>query len=82
MSTKLTLTIDASVIEKAKIYTQKKGSSISKLVENYLRIITNDIPPKAQTISPFVKSLQGTFQVDENFDYKDELSKALSGKYS
>lgn len=81
MSTKLTLTIDQSVIEKAKIYTQNKGYSISKLVENYLRLVTDEIPPQTHDISPFVKSMQGAFKVDDDFDYKEELTKALSDKF-
>ncbi len=81
MSTKLTLTIEQSVIDKAKIYTQKKGYSISKLVENYLRIVTDEIPQAKDEISPFVKSMQGAFKVNDDFDYKQELTKALSDKY-
>ncbi|MEO6869719.1 MAG: DUF6364 family protein, partial [Ginsengibacter sp.] len=37
MTTKLTLTIEDKVISSAKKYAQKKGKSLSHLVENYLK---------------------------------------------
>ena len=36
MRTKLTLTIDKQVVDKAKLYAKKKNRSVSKLVEEYL----------------------------------------------
>ena len=39
MNTKLTLTIDQSVIEKAKKYAKEKERSLSDLIENYLKLI-------------------------------------------
>ena len=40
MSTKLTLTVDKTVIDKAKRYAKKQGRSLSDLIENYLKTIT------------------------------------------
>ncbi len=40
MTTKLTLTIEDTVIISAKKYTQKKGKSLSNLIENYLKSIS------------------------------------------
>ena len=81
MNTKLTLTIEKSVIEKAKFYAKEKGQSLSDLIENYLKSITKE-QKTVEEISPPVKSMQGSFKAPENFDYKNELSKALSEKYS
>ena len=39
MNTKLTLTIEQSIIEKAKKYASGKGRSLSDIIENYLKII-------------------------------------------
>jgi hypothetical protein len=36
MLTKLTLTIDASVIAKAKLFARRKNRSVSRIVEDYL----------------------------------------------
>lgn len=81
MNTKLTLTIEQSVIEKAKKYASGKGRSLSDIIENYLKIITKEEPEKEVELTPIVRSLQGTFKEPRNFDYKTELSKRLAEKY-
>ena len=81
MNTKLTLTIEETVILKAKNYARNKKSSLSRLIENYLKaVIKEDIIELRETTS-IVKSLQGSFKAPKNFDYKNELSKRLSEKY-
>ena len=83
MNTKLTLTIEESVIEKAKKYSKSKGRSLSDLIENYLKALTKDShsDESHSELTPIVKSLKGTFEAPENLDYKEELSKKLSEKY-
>jgi hypothetical protein len=81
MNTKLTLTIEQTIIEKAKIYAKAKGNSLSDIVENYLKMITNDGNNLEIEITPKVKSLRGSFKAPSNFDYKKELAKGLSKKY-
>ena len=80
MNTKLTLTIEQSVIEKAKAYAKEKKRSLSDLIENYLKIITSE-QDSSVDISPLTKSLLGSFKAPENLDYKTELSKGLTEKY-
>ena len=80
MNTKLTLTIEQSIIEKAKAYAKEKGRSLSDIVENYLKAITKE-QRVSQEISPLVKSLLGSFKAPKDFDYKSELSKGLVKKY-
>jgi replicative DNA helicase len=81
MNTKLTLTIEQSIIEKAKKYASGKGRSLSDIIENYLKIITKEEQSEKVELTPIVKSLKGTFKEPRNFDYKSELSKRLSEKY-
>ena len=81
MNTKLTLTIEQSIIEKAKKYASGKGRSLSDIIENYLKIITKEEQAKEVELTPIVKSLKGTFKEPRNFDYKTGLSKRLSEKY-
>jgi methyl coenzyme M reductase beta subunit len=81
MNTKLTLTIEQTTIEKAKKYANGKGRSLSNIVENYLKAITNDETIESIDLTPIVKSLKGTFKAPQNIDYKKELSKRLSEKY-
>jgi len=80
MNTKLTLTIEQSIIKKAKLYAKEKGQSLSDIIENYLKAITNE-KRIDEDISPLVHSLRGSFKAPESFDYKKELSKGLSEKY-
>ena len=45
MKTKLTLSIDKDTTEKAKRYAKKRGKSLSKLIESYLRGLDADRKP-------------------------------------
>ena len=80
MNTKLTLTIEQTVIEKAKTYAKDKGRSLSDIIENYLKAITKE-EKVGEELSPLVSSLLGSFKAPESFDYKKELTKGLSEKY-
>lgn len=80
MTTKLTLTIDDSVIATAKKYAKQKGKSLSDIVENYLMSLTSK-EKKENDISPRILKLMGTIQLPENFDYKKELTKELAKKH-
>ena len=81
MNTKLTLTIEHSIIEKAKVYAKDKGWSLSDMIENYLKVITKDEVNSQKEITPLVKSLKGSFSAPSDFDYKKELAKGLTQKY-
>jgi hypothetical protein len=81
MNTKLTLTIEQSVIDKAKKYASSRGRSLSDLIENYLKIITKDSSVDSSELTPIVKSLKGSFKTSKNIDYKKELAKRLTDKY-
>ena len=81
MNTKLTLTIEQSIIEKAKKYATNKNRSLSDIIENYLKVITNEEKTNDVEFTPLVKSLKGSFKTPKNFDYKKELSKSLTQKY-
>ena len=81
MNTKLTLTIEHSLIEKAKEYAKGKGRSLSDIVENYLKVIIKENNSKVIDSTPIASSLRGAFKAPKDYDYKTELSKALSKKY-
>lgn len=82
MNTKLTLTIEKSVIEKAKKYARKKDKSLSDIVENYLKAVTKDIPEDTENeITPTVSKWRGAFKSDVDFDAKEDLTHRLSEKY-
>lgn len=50
MSSKLTLSIDESVLRRAKQYARAHGKSLSKVIEQYLSYVTRDeLPPNDVT---------------------------------
>lgn len=81
MNTKLTLTIEQSLIDKAKRYAKGKGKSLSFIVENYLKVIIKEEDKIVVDSTPIATKLRGAFKAPKDFDYKRELSKRLSDKY-
>lgn len=81
MNKKLTLSVDDSIIEKAKAYAKDKNESLSQLVENYFRLLTASRKNKDKEISPLVKDLMGTINVPEDFDYKKAKLEYLENRY-
>lgn len=80
MTTKLTLTIEDSVIHSAKKYAREKGKSLSDIVENYLKSITTQESTN-EHFSPKVTELMGSVKLPKDFDYKKELGSILNHKY-
>jgi len=80
MTTKLTLTIEDSVITIAKKYAKQQGKSLSDIVENYLMSLTSK-ENKEESISPSILKLMGVVKLPDDFDYKKELTKGLVKKY-
>ncbi|WP_339707292.1 DUF6364 family protein [Algoriphagus aquimarinus] len=82
MNTKLTLTIEQDVIQKAKEYAKDKNRSLSDIIENYLKSLTQEKSEENKPkLTPIVKSLKGSFKMPEDFDYKEELKKVLEEKH-
>lgn len=79
---KLTLSIQKETIELAKEYARENGSSLSAMVEDYLRALTIVHKKEAEDLSPIVKSLSGILPLEEDFDYKKFMAEALLEKYS
>lgn len=83
MLTKLTLTIDKDVVEKAKQFAQEKNKSVSRIVEEYLRNISTgslDFLDSQQLYSPITDSLVGVI-TDDGRDYKAMIEEARLEKY-
>ena len=84
MLTKLTLTIDKSVVEQAKKYAQKKHRSVSKIVEAYLQnisSITGKIDSDYKFNSPITEDITGMFINEyQGQDYKQILEETLMEK--
>jgi formiminotetrahydrofolate cyclodeaminase len=80
MSTKLTLTVEKTVIEKAKSYAKKTGRSLSELIEKYLENITSD-EKNENELSPKLRKIVGAVKLPKNFDEEKELRSYLEKKH-
>lgn len=82
MNTKLTLTIEQEIIERAKKYAKDKNRSLSDIIENYLKMLIKEEKHKdSKKLNPVVKSLKGSFKMPKNMDYQKELKNRLEEKY-
>ena len=79
MTTKLTLTVEKSTIEKAKHYAKNTGRSLSELVEKYLETIVESNDDRV--ISPRLKKLVGAVNLPHDFDDDIELRSYLESKH-
>jgi hypothetical protein len=72
MKQKLTVTVDAELIPKAKRYARSRGVSLSSVIEDSLRRLTEDQEP------PFVEKWRGRFEAASG---EDDPFLALAEKY-
>jgi formiminotetrahydrofolate cyclodeaminase len=80
MTTKLTLTVEKSVIEKAKSYAKQTGRSLSNIIEKYLESITLD-EKNDRELSPKLKKIVGAVKLPKNFDEEKELRTFFEKKH-
>ena len=81
MQTKLTLTIEQSIIKQAKLYAKDKGRSLSELIENYLKVVLEE-KDESIKLSPSIKKLKGSVILPADFDYKKELTDIISERHN
>ncbi len=80
MDKKLTLSLDETIIERAKDYAKSNNISLSKLIESYLTTLTKRSSNSTE-ITPLVESLSGVISLDKDFDVKDAYANYLLEKY-
>ena len=70
MATKLTLSLDKAIIERAKVYAKEHSVSLSYLVENYLLRIISELPDEETRSGSIVRQLTGIVNLEDD-DYRD-----------
>jgi len=89
-TTKLTLSIEANTIEKAKNYAKKQRTSLSKLFTNFVNDVAGDNKNeddllfkkiKETEISENIKALTGVIKASDDFDFKESKYQYLKDKY-
>lgn len=81
MNTKLTLSLDKSVIEAAKDYAKKSGRSLSQIIETHLRKITYQTGAPEPTMAEDLKALYGCIDLPADFDEKKEIRDIILKKH-
>ena len=74
---KLTLSVDDRVVQRAKRHARKNDTSVSALVENYLANLTDPATEDNldQPLTPIVRSLRGLLKSGNADEYKRYLAK-------
>lgn len=78
MTTKLTLSLNKSIIERAKRYAKGNNQSLSQIIESYLEKVTSELPELGD---PELDSIRGIIQLPEDFDLKKESRKLRIEKH-
>jgi hypothetical protein len=81
MDKKLTLSLNSTIIEKAKEYAQSNGVSLSRMIENYLSLLTKVEDSDEEIYSPTVTRLVGSVNLPDDFNYKSDYTDYLIEKY-
>ena len=89
MKTKLTLVMDDAVIYNAKKYAKKADTSLSSMVENYLKAVASEKKAAKLNKSNLIKKLnsviekyRGIISLPADYDYKKEIANYLLEKYN
>ena len=83
MNSKLTLTIDKTIIEAAKKYAKTNGRSLSSIIEAYLKLLVDSKEIESEfDISPLVQSLWGSVKpLSASMNYKEILAEEKTKKH-
>jgi hypothetical protein len=55
---KLTLSVDGAVVARAKRYASTRGTSVSRLVEEYLEMLSERPPDSGSPVTPVLRRLR------------------------
>ncbi len=78
MDTKLTIRVPEDLLEGAKRYARENNTTLTRLVSEYLRHLTQETDPLKHT--PAVERLSGVVADDVSIqDYRDYLDKKYGG---
>jgi hypothetical protein len=73
MSSKLTLSVDRRVAERAKRFARRRGTSVSRLVEEYLTLVSGDAAEAEEP--PVLGRLRGSLKGVDPAEYRRHLKK-------
>ena len=82
-ATRLALSMDESVVERARRLAERRNTSISKLFVSFVCMMEQQKDIDSYELPPLTKRALGLAKVDvpDDWDYKDLLADELVGKY-
>ena len=82
-ATRLSLSMDDSVVERARRLAERRNTSISKLFVSFVCMMEQQKDSDVHELPPLTKRALGLAKVDvpDDWDYKDLLADELIGKY-
>ena len=82
MTTKLTLSVSAKTVAKAKKYARKNGTSVSKIFEDHISSITDTDKREKGDPLESLKRLKGIAKnISADVDYRDLIADAIIEKH-
>ncbi len=81
MTTKLTLSVEKRVVERAKVYAKRTGRSLSEIIEAYLETLTSEHAQKHNEISPKLRKIIGVVKLPKNFNEAKAKRTNLENKH-
>lgn len=82
METRLTITLDGTLIDRAKVYASRHKVTLSKLIEGYLEDIAQQEEQQISLeLDPLVESLYGVATLPSQIDDKEAYYDHLIEKY-
>jgi len=78
--TKLTLSVEESVVRQAKRIAHANGTSVSSMFSRFVQSLAASRGP-ASRIGPITRKLTGIVKLPAGKDYKELLAEALEEKY-
>ncbi|MEP0366384.1 MAG: DUF6364 family protein [Cyclobacteriaceae bacterium] len=81
MNTKLTLTIEEQVIQEAKVLAKSRGQSLSSMVENYFKALTQKEHKGNPVPESKIMQLRGIIKSKGPLDYKKIIEDERIKKY-
>jgi hypothetical protein len=80
MTTKLTVSIENTLVRQAKKYAQSKNTSLSKLIERQLMMLIQRKENRKNILAPKTRKLLGSVSLPSKFNYKKKLEKSIKNK--
>lgn len=82
METRLTITLDETLIDRAKVYASRHKVTLSKLIEDYLEdLAQKEGEQAALELDPLVESLYGIATLPQKIEDKEAYYDHLIEKY-